>query len=359
MCLASSKQGWHHYCPVIVVNRSALMARFKGMLLAAYGQDVDGSIIPLAFACNVYPVADFEICVQHLAANLKMRYKDFKGPMKTYFDGASRVYFVSEHQRHMESIRNRNPNMYRYFLQVNPKKWSQAYFNGRRYVIMTTNIDESLRLMLVGFLVEWLRELLQRLFVEKHEEALKLTSILALKAEKLLRTLFSLGLIVTHWPADQFKHVITNKAAQTWIVEIREITCTCRHFQVYQIPCPNDMVICNHRRIDSYNYCSHYYTIEALFAAYEPIVHPISSTEGWGVSKKVRSQVVNPPMTKRGPKKPSVTRILSQGEEPETIRCSRSHDYGHNRQTCTNTMSLRTSPTTRPQRSSTSQSTVM
>ncbi|GMN62594.1 hypothetical protein TIFTF001_031681 [Ficus carica] len=102
----------------------------------------------------------------------------------------------------MESIRNRNPDMHRYLVQADPTKWSRAYFNGRRYAIMTTNIAESLnnvdrkaRLMPVGFLVEWLRELQQRWFVARREEAIKLTSKLALKAEKLIRTNFSVGLM--------------------------------------------------------------------------------------------------------------------------------------------------------------------
>ncbi|GMN49423.1 hypothetical protein TIFTF001_018589 [Ficus carica] len=185
MCLTASKHGWPHCRPVIVVDGSALKARFGEMLLAACGHDADDSIFPLAFgsvpsetneswkwyfeklrdsigtresltivadrhkgikyaASIVYPDVDFGIYVQHLAANLKMMYKDFKIPMKTYFDGASRAYLVSEHQRHMESIQNRNPDMHRYILQANPKKWLRAYFNGWRYAIMTTNIAESL-----------------------------------------------------------------------------------------------------------------------------------------------------------------------------------------------------------------------
>ena len=112
-------------------------------------------------ASIVYSDANFGICIQHLAANLKTRYKDFKGLLKTYFDGASRAYLVSEHQRHMESIQNRNLDMHQYLLQADPQKWSRAYFNGRRYAIMTTNIIGSLnsvaqktRLIVVGFLVE-------------------------------------------------------------------------------------------------------------------------------------------------------------------------------------------------------------
>ncbi|GMN48634.1 hypothetical protein TIFTF001_017803 [Ficus carica] len=125
----------------------------------------------IEYATNImYPNVAFGICVQHLVANLKTI---------------------------------RNPDMHRYLVSADLTKWSRAYFNGRRYAIMTTNIVESLnsvdqkaRLMAVGFLVEWLRELIQRWFVERREEALKITSKLAPKAEKLIRTNFSLGLTV-------------------------------------------------------------------------------------------------------------------------------------------------------------------
>ncbi|GMN22477.1 hypothetical protein TIFTF001_050215 [Ficus carica] len=113
----------------------------------------------IEFTSNlVYPDAAFGICVQHLAANLKTKYKDFKGPLKTYFDGAARSYLAD------------------------PTKWSRAYFNGRRYAIMTTNITESLNNV-------------DRKV--RREETIKLTSKLAPKAEKLIRTNFSVGLLVT------------------------------------------------------------------------------------------------------------------------------------------------------------------
>ncbi|GMN66773.1 hypothetical protein TIFTF001_035834 [Ficus carica] len=290
-------------------------------------------------------------------------YKDFKGPLKTYFDDASRSYLLSEHHHHMESIRSRNPDMHQYLVQADPTKWSQAYFNGRRYAIMTTNIAESLnsvdqkaRLMPVGFLVEWLRGLLQRWFVERHEDPLKITSKLAPKAEKFIRTNFSLGLTVTPRPADQFEYAVTSNAGQIWIVDMSERTSTCRRFQVDQIPCPHAMAICNHRRIDTYNYCSNYYTKDYLYACYSSIVHPIGSAEGWDVPEEVRSQIVNPPNTKRGPGRPRVRRILSQGEEHEPIRCGRCNGYGHNRKTCTNSVPLRVRPTTRSQQSFTTPS---
>ncbi|GMN71753.1 hypothetical protein TIFTF001_055181, partial [Ficus carica] len=73
--------------------------------------------------------------------------------------------------------------------------------------------------------------------------------------------------------------------------------------------------------------------------------HPIGSADGWDVPEEVRSKIVNPPNTKRGPGRPRVRRILSQGEEHESVRCGRCNGYGHNRQTCTNLVPLRIRPT--------------
>ena len=245
MCLAASKQGWPHCRPVIVVDASALKARYGGTLIVACGHDADGSIFPLGFCiCDsenndswewfftklresigmrdelaivadrhksieyavkkVYPEADFGICVQHLARNLKAKFKSFNGTMKTYFNGASRTYLASDFHRHMGFIHRGYPAIHRYLMDADPAKWSRAFFNGRRYAIMTTNIAESLnnvdrkaRLLPVGYLVEWLMDLLQRWFAERREAALKLDSTLSQKAEKCFREHFSQGLPLT------------------------------------------------------------------------------------------------------------------------------------------------------------------
>ncbi|XP_024026072.1 uncharacterized protein LOC112092958 [Morus notabilis] len=195
MCLVALKQGWPHCRPVIIVDASALKARFGGTLLAACGHDANGSIFPIAFCIKnndlwewfftklresidmrdelaivadrhksikyvvmkVYPEADFGICVQHLAGNLKAKFKSFNSTMKTYFNGALRTYLRSEFFCQMGFIEKGNPTIHRYLMDAYPVKWSRTFFNGRQYTIMTTNITESLnnvdrkaRLMPVG-----------------------------------------------------------------------------------------------------------------------------------------------------------------------------------------------------------------
>ncbi|GMN68128.1 hypothetical protein TIFTF001_037205 [Ficus carica] len=331
MCLAASKHSWPYCRPVIVVDGSALKAKFGGMLLTACGHDANGCIFPLAFGIVqsesneswtwFFKKLRDSIGTRESLAIVADRHKGIEYAANLVSPDAA---FGIEHHRHMESIRNRNPDMHRYLVQTDPTKWSRAYFNGWRYAIMTTNIAESLnnvdrkaRLMLVGFLVEWLRELQQRWFFQRREEALKLTSKLAPKVEKLLCTNFSIGLIVTPRPTDQFKYAVTNNASQIWIVDMSEMTCTCRRFQIDQIPCPHAMAV----------------------------FHPIDSADGWDVPEEVRSQIVNSFKTKCGLGRPWVRRILSQGEEHESVRFGRCNGYGHNRQTCTNSVPLGIHPT--------------
>ncbi|GMN54086.1 hypothetical protein TIFTF001_023214 [Ficus carica] len=231
MCLVASKHGWSYCRLVIVVDGSALKAKFGGMLLAACGHDTNGCIFPLAFgivqsesneswkwffeklrdsintreslaivadrhkgiefAANlVYLDAAFEICVQHLAANLKTKYKDFKGPLKTYFDGASRSYLLSRSYKVVASIFQR----------------AEVCNHDNQHC----GVVEQCR---------------------SKSQALKLISKLAPKAEKLIHTNFSIGLIVTLRPTDQFEYTVTNNASQIWIVDMSERTCMCRRFQ--------------------------------------------------------------------------------------------------------------------------------
>ncbi|GMN48300.1 hypothetical protein TIFTF001_017479 [Ficus carica] len=303
MCLAASKQGWPHCCPTIVVDGLTLKARFGGMLLAACGHDIDGSIFSLASSIipsksnestsNVYLDVNFSICVQHLAPNLKTSTNIIWNPSGIVTSTCKYTFC-----KHILKNGREHTSM------------DGGMQSGQPNIAESLNsVDRKVKLIPVGFFVEWLKELRQRWFVDRREDALKLISKLVPKVD--------------------------------------------------QISCPHAMTVCNHRRIDSYNYCSHYYTKEALYAAYEPVVHPIGSTESWDVFKEVRSQVVNPPKMKRGSERPKVIRILSQDEKSEIIRCSRCHGYEHNRQTYTNPVSLCTGPTTRSQRSSTSQNTVM
>ena len=158
----------------------------------------------------------------------------------------------------------------------------------------------------------------------------------------LLFVLFSLSLIMIlkARAADQFEYEVINSAGDVWIVNMQHRTCTCRQFQIDQIPCPHTMAVCHLRQIPPYSYGSNYYTKESLYATYQDIVHPLGSSSGWDVPEEISSRIVEPPMTKCKPGRPKMKMILSQDEETQTIRSSRCEQYGHNRKTCSNPIPL-------------------
>ena len=74
MCFAASKARWSYCRPVIVVDGSALKARYGGTLLNACGHDADGSIFPLSF-CNAASEsnASWEWCFTKLRDSIGIR----------------------------------------------------------------------------------------------------------------------------------------------------------------------------------------------------------------------------------------------------------------------------------------------
>ncbi|GMN75126.1 hypothetical protein TIFTF001_052581 [Ficus carica] len=231
MCLATSKHSWPYCHLVIVVDGSTLKAKFGGMLLAACGHDANSCIFPLAFgivqsesneswkwffeklrasigtreslkgiefASNlVYPDAAYGICIQHLAANLKTKYKDFKGPLKTYFDGVARSYLVSQSYKVVASI----------FQRAEVCNHDNQHCRVIEQCGLESQVNAS---WILGGMVEGIT-----------------TKMICREPRS----------------ADQFEYAVTNNACQIWIVDMSERTYTCRRFQLDQIPCPHSILL--------------------------------------------------------------------------------------------------------------------
>ncbi|GMN47410.1 hypothetical protein TIFTF001_016586 [Ficus carica] len=223
MCLAASKHACGHDANgcifplafgIVQSESNESWKWFFEKLRASIGTRESLAIVAdrhkgIEFASNlVYPDAAFGICVQHLAANLKTKYKDFKGHLKTYFDGAARSYLVSRSYKVVASI----------FQRAEVCNHDNQHCGVIEQCGSESQVNAS---WILSGMVEGLQ---QRWFVARREEAIKLTSKLASKAEKLIRTNFSVGLLVTPRPADQFEYAVTNNACQIWIVDMNERT---------------------------------------------------------------------------------------------------------------------------------------
>ncbi|XP_052292000.1 uncharacterized protein LOC127900805 [Citrus sinensis] len=118
-------------------------------------------------------------------------------------------------------------------------------------------------------------------------------------------------------------------------VNILDKTCSCREFQLDQLPCEHALAVCRYQEtLSVYDMCSRYYSSEAWVAAYAETIYPVGTEEEWEVSEEVQSNEVLPPVEKRKKGRPQQIRIPSQGEEKLRRKCGRCGSQGHNRLTC-------------------------
>nr|XP_009764031.1 PREDICTED: uncharacterized protein LOC104215825 [Nicotiana sylvestris] len=87
--------------------------------------------------------------------------------------------------------------------------------------------------------------------------------------------------------------------------------------------------------MDSYKYCSDYYSIDYLLKTYEIPVNLLPDETTWQIPEHVSSQVVLPPKGKIKPGRPKKKRGIG-GWEGNTVTCALCRRKGHNRRTCQN-----------------------
>ena len=90
------------------------------------------------------------------------------------------------------------------------------------------------------------------------------------------------------------------------IVDIGVRTCTCNRFQLDQLTCAHEIAVLQKANHDPYDYCSSYFTKEAMIHAYEETVFPVGHEDTWEVPENIKSMTLYPSQVRvrvRRPKK--------------------------------------------------------
>ncbi|XP_020417870.1 uncharacterized protein LOC109948619 [Prunus persica] len=155
--------------------------------------------------------------------------------------------------------------------------------DGRRYNVMTTNIAKSInsvlrfaRMLPVVHLIGEIVNLLVKWFTERRELALNCTTTLCPNfGEKKLRNSDMDGL-----------------------VDLTNNSCSCRKFQLEQLPCKHVVAVCRFLKVNVYAKASRYYTQKTWMDAYSDSIYPVQPHGIWDIPEDVRSRVVLPPMAR-------------------------------------------------------------
>ncbi|TXG59947.1 hypothetical protein EZV62_014520 [Acer yangbiense] len=118
-------------------------------------------------------------------------------------------------------------------------------------------------------------------------------------------------------------------------VDLTTKSCSCREFDVDQLPCAHALACIRLRGFSFPDYCSPYYSSTFLVTAYSGEIHPVGQPSEWLVPSDIASKIIHPPVGRRPPGRPRKNRNPSFGEEVTQRRCTTYHRVGHNSHTCT------------------------
>nr|XP_009780139.1 PREDICTED: uncharacterized protein LOC104229230 [Nicotiana sylvestris]XP_016491130.1 PREDICTED: uncharacterized protein LOC107810814 [Nicotiana tabacum] len=212
VALYPSIKGWQYCKPVVVVDGTFLKSAYKGTLLIASTQDPAGNILPLAYAIvDSENNASWEwffvrfkdafrerdgICI------VSDRHEGIENAAATLYPQVPHSYTVEKFDYHMAEVEKIDKRVKDYSMNVGYERWSRAHSTVNRTLTMTSNIAESINA--------------------------------ALKAARELPMT----------PSTSYLYSVLDKGKQR-IVFLKDRTCSCRRFQLDELPCAHAWAVFN------------------------------------------------------------------------------------------------------------------
>ncbi|XP_062089445.1 uncharacterized protein LOC133795978 [Humulus lupulus] len=383
--LNASMKGWPHCIPVVIVDETFLKSTYGGTLLVAATQDAKGKIFPLAFCVvdsenddswewffdkfrkaygvredmsivfdrhesiikainTVYPEVPHGACTFHLLKNMKSNFKKSSKKFKDTFFAAANAYTVKKFEYKMRELDKIDKRLGPYLQQIGYHKWARIQSPTNRYSNMTSNTAESLNSAIVAVrelpictMLECLRALVQRWSWTNRNIANATSTKLTDKHEVILNDNYIYSLKLTVHPTNHIVYEVHDDGKKS-IVDLNSRTCTCNRFQMDQLPCAHAIAVFKEMNQDPYQYCSPYYTKEAMVATYKESIYPLGNEDTWLIPEHIKAVKIHPPEGKIRVGRPNKRRCQAAWEKnkkrKKQNKCGNCSQSGHNRKTC-------------------------
>ncbi|XP_062088595.1 uncharacterized protein LOC133795160 [Humulus lupulus] len=303
--------------------------------------DINQSIIN--GVSNIYRKSQHGHCRWHLSQNIKARVR-VKGVIKLFKETAN-AYKVSDFNKLYDELKNRYPVAVKFLEESNLtlSKWARSHFTGCRYNIMTTNGAKSINAALrepreypIIALLEAMQAKVSEWFNNRRNIVASINTKctpLTPKAENIIRKRFKKASEMTVKQLNRFEYEVTGKENDA-IIDLGQRQCSCRVFDLDQLPCVHALASYEQDGIEVYDLCSNYYKLETWALAYVDTIYPVPQQEDWDINEVEVLLKVLPPNVpiKRGRAK--LKRIPSVGEGKKWIkRCGLCGQPGHSKKT--------------------------
>ncbi|PKU84564.1 hypothetical protein MA16_Dca017951 [Dendrobium catenatum] len=309
--------GWEHCRPVLSMDGTFLLGKYRGTLLAAVGIDGNGGLFPLAFA-----VVESE-------------------------SNESWIWFLQKLQELVPTVVAREK------LCIVSDKHPGLFDEGHRYGIMTTNASECFNGVLkrarglpIQGLIMSIYYNLVALFLRRSAEAQKWveagqspfvpqTMVVIQRAERDARRCPEPVTI----NRNEFEVIDTSsRANKVEITNAASCTCTCLRPQRYHVPCVHVVAVAGARRWDHNAFVSPIFTIEKYLATYSKLFHVFPPKDIWpGFNEEHGLIPLLAPTFRRRAGRPRMNRFRNTMDELSSSSnkaCGFCKQTGHNRSTC-------------------------
>ncbi|XP_052172298.1 uncharacterized protein LOC127788228 [Diospyros lotus] len=353
--VATCKDGNNHVYPIVWgvgdSENDASWEWFFNKLRSALGDDTPDLVFVSdrhksihKAVTTVFPNSLHVSCIYHIGQNIKAKFK--KENVHALFYKAAKAYRQSEFNEYFIKLKRYAPAIGAYLREAGFSRWARAYSDGKRFDIMSTNIAECLNAALaderklpIQCLMEYIRNMLQQWFYERRGDASKMGGYITTWAEGEIGKRLALSRNWRPEPIDMYRFNV-HDGHFGGIVDLKVRTCTCKVFDFDKLPCGHALAAARSRNIHPYSLCSSYYQTEALLCAYADPIMPVGSQADWTVPAKIAFIKLLSPANRRKRGRRQICRIPSSGEEKRRVKCSRCGLIGHNRQTCSNPITL-------------------
>ncbi|KAK3194153.1 hypothetical protein Dsin_025463 [Dipteronia sinensis] len=254
---------------------------------------------------KVLPNATHVFCIWHISENVRKKFH--RKDVTELFQRAARAYRQVDYDREMEELKKLHKNAYEYVLEIGPHKWSRVYCPRRRFSMMTTNVAECLnsclrfaRKLLVMTLAEFIRNMLQKWFYNRHQAAVNMRSQLIDAAHaEILERIAECNIFLVKLRGDQ------------WTVNLLEKICTCKVFDLDHLPCAHALAAARERNLDYTSLCADYYKKEVLADAYSILIMSVGHPNTWVIPPDIKNRVVLTPDIRTQSGRPRRSRFQS------------------------------------------------
>ncbi|GKU99781.1 hypothetical protein SLEP1_g12576 [Rubroshorea leprosula] len=310
ICFAALREGFLTGCrPIIGLDGAFLKGPTKGQLLSVVAKDPNNQMYSVAWAIvecertdswtwflkllgtdlmigdgenftflsnqqkglinaiqSLFPRAAHRRCARHIYANFRKQYKGKQ--LKKWFWITAKSTTVVEFRRNMEEINKLNPTAKEYLMQYDPKYWCKAFLDTHcKCDAVDNNMNETFN----GFILD-----------ARQKVAMSLLEDLRALVEYEIK-----------------------ERNDSFVVNVRDHTCTCKVWQLNGIPCRHAMLAIQHREENFEDYVHPCYRRQAYINTYKHCIIPLDGMERW---EETDMPALDPPVERKTTGRPKKKR---------------------------------------------------